>query len=103
MCLTLAASSTTSTPVMEAALASVAERDSRVIADPLPHRYGATDLGVADQVAFVKLPGVEADRAHQVPAAGRRVPVEQARQRWTAVARHPDGHPGHGQPYGLLG
>ena len=49
------------------------------------------------------MPGIEADGAHQVPAAGLGVALDQIRQRRAALARHPLGHPLHREPDGLLG
>src|SRR5918912_2058233 len=51
-------------------LRSVAEGDGAVVTDPLPHGYGAAEFGVLEQLVGVELAGVEADRAHQVRAAG---------------------------------
>src|SRR5689334_8173250 len=48
---------------------SVAEGGSAV-ADPLPHRDGALDLGPGDQGRGIDLPRVQADRAHEVAATG---------------------------------
>src|SRR3954452_20262606 len=47
---------------------SVAERVGCLIADPPPHRCGAADLGVGQQVGLRETLGVEADGAHQIAA-----------------------------------
>ena len=73
--------------------ASVAEGGRPFVADPLPQLDGATELGVGQQVALVELPGVEADRADQVPAARLLVAGQQVRQRRAASQATPAATP----------
>src|SRR5438874_437652 len=79
---------------------SVAEGRCGIVADPLPHRDRALDLGACDERAFVELLGVEADGADVVATAGRLVALHQVSQWWAALAgdadrdaveREPDG------------
>src|SRR5215217_6004218 len=60
-------------------MVSVAERGRAVVGDPFPHRYGATEFGVGDEVAFVELLGVGADRTDQETTTGRLVALHQIR------------------------
>src|SRR6478735_5486639 len=64
---------------------SVAEGVGRLIADPLPHRNGAAQLRVAQQVTLVQVPSVEADRADQVTTAGRGISTDEVLERWAAL------------------
>src|SRR6478609_9156440 len=63
---------------------SVAEGVGRLIADPLPHRNGAAQLRVAQQVSLVEVPSVEADGADRVATAGRGIPANEVLERWAA-------------------
>src|SRR4051812_29334243 len=84
-------------------LHSVAEGDGGVLADPLPHRHGAAELGAGDERALVQALGLEADRADEVPPARRAVALQQGRQRRAAFAGRPDGDPVERQAHRLLG
>jgi hypothetical protein len=46
-------------------LLSVTEDGCRLVADPLPERRGAPELGVCDEFGIVQLPSAEADRTDE--------------------------------------
>src|SRR5690606_4118069 len=82
---------------------SVAERGRGLVADPLPQRHGAAELGMGEQLLVLELAGVEADRAHQQLAAGLLVAVEQIGQWRATLAGDADRDPGHRETDRLLG
>jgi phosphatidylglycerophosphate synthase len=55
---------------------STAERRGARVPDPVRHRHGAVELPARDEVVGLELPGVQADRAHEVLPAGRLVAFE---------------------------
>src|SRR5436190_22751430 len=65
---------------------SIAESRRAFVADPLPHRGGALQLGAGDQRGFVELLGVEADRTDVVAPTGSLVALHEVGQRRAAVA-----------------
>src|SRR4029077_7439416 len=71
-------------PASLAPRVSVAEGVGRFIADPLPHRNGAAQLCVAQQVTLVEVSSVEADGADRVATAGRGIPADEVLERWAA-------------------
>src|SRR5205823_4441113 len=71
---------------------SVAEGDGALVADPLPHRNGALDLGAGDEEVSVELLGVEANGADVVAAAGGFVALQELGEGRAALAG--DGHGG---------
>src|SRR3954447_10275260 len=68
---------------------SEAECRGGPVADPAPHRDRSAQLRGTDQSGLVELLRVEADRSDEELPAGRGEPVDQLRQRRTAVAGHP--------------
>src|SRR5439155_1366959 len=83
--------------------ASEAEGGRTLVADPLPHRNGALHLGATDELCFVELLRVEADRTDVVAAARGFVPLDEVGQARAAIAGDADADAVEREPDRFLG
>jgi len=72
---------------------SLVAEDRGPVADPLPERRGAADLGVFEKIVRRQLAGAETDGAHQQAAAGLGV-LREPLERRAVVAGDALGHAG---------